>query len=377
MIFEDAWRLIVRTILLLVAVGLALTFLWEIRDILALVLAASIVAAGVGPVAYRIHEFEIGPRRWRIPPVFGVLIVYIGLTVLLVTIGSIVFPPIFTNLIELINAAPTIFKNVEHVLDQQRVTYPFIPEIKIDQGLIVQGATQLRAFLPNAFSIFFGFVNSIVQMMFILVLALYLTIEAPHLRDFVLRLIPVDQRTHFLEVTTEIAWRTGRWVIGQLILATVVGAAVGIVMFILGVPYPFALAFVAFIGELIPTVGPIVTGVAMALVALTTSPLQFTLTVAWAILVQQLENNLLVPRIVGTAVGISPLTVILALLIGGSLLGIVGAILAVPVAAALQVLITRLIEIKEEQTEQKEIVENPGAVGEPDDVPSAAGGPTV
>ena len=137
-------------------------------------------------------------------------------------------------------------------------------------------------------------------------------------------------------------------------MATSVALAWVVGLLILDIPYPFALAFVAFVGELIPLVGPIVTGVIAAAVALTTSPLQFGLTIVLAILVQQLENNLLVPRIVGTAVGISPLTVILALLIGGSLMGFIGAILAVPVAAAVQVLIGRLVAIHEEEAARRE-----------------------
>lgn len=346
---SDAWRLILRTIFLLIGLGLLLIFLWHIREIVALVLAACVVAAGVAPVAYRISEFRLGPRGWRINTAISVLIIYVILFVVVGYISSIVFPPIFHNVEELIYATPSIIANLNATIDIQRANYPFIPEFHIDQSLIAQAATQLRSYAPNAFNVVFGFVNSLFQGFFVLVLALYVVVEAPHIRDFVLKLVPRNQRQHVIEVSNEIAWRTGRWVLGQLVLATVVGFSVGLVMLLLGIPYPFALAFIAFVGELIPMVGPIVTGIAMALVALTTSPIQFGLTVAWAILVQQLENNLLVPRIVGSAVGISGLTVILALLIGGSLLGLVGAILAVPVAAALQVLIVRLIEIRDEQ----------------------------
>jgi predicted PurR-regulated permease PerM len=369
---DHAWRLIVRTVFLILAVVLGLIFLWHIREIVALVLAAAVVAAGVAPVAYWISSQRIGPRGWHLSPVFGVLLVYLVLAVVFGVVSSIVFPPVFHNVQELILAAPQIAENLENVLDRQREFYPWLPQLEIDQQLLLQGANQLRGLAPNAFNIFFGFVNSIFQALFVLVLALYITIEAPSIRDFILRLVPRDQRQHVIEVTEEIAWRTGRWVVGQLVLATVVGAGVGIVMLLLDIPYPFALAFVAFIGELIPMVGPIITGVCMAMVALTTSPPQFVLTVAWSILVQQLENNLLVPRIVGTAVGISPLAVILALLIGGSLLGFVGAMLAVPVAAALQVLANRLIEIREAEEDRKQKAKIEAAVRTEAPIPAEA-----
>ena len=351
---QDAWSLIVRTIFLLLGIGLALVFLWFIHEIVALVLLAAVAAAALAPAAYWINQFRFGPKGWRIPTVFGVLLVYIGLIVILIIISSLVFPPVIDNLQGLILAAPRYFADAEAIVEQLRGQYPWIPEIQIDQSLIIQVTNQIRAYLPTAFSIFFGVLNTIFDAFFVLILALYITLEAPHIRDFVLRLVPRSQRQHVLEVTNEIAWRTGRWAGGQLVLATVVALAWVVGLLIIGIPFPFALAFVAFVGELVPMVGPIITGVIAAGVALTTSPLQFGLTIALAILVQQLENNLLVPRIVGTAVGISPLTVILALLIGGSLMGFIGAILAVPVAAALQVLVGRLVAIHEEEVARRE-----------------------
>ena len=351
---QEAWGLIVRTIFLLLALGLALVFLWVIREIVALVLLAAVTAAAVAPAAYWINQFRFGPRGWRIPTVVGILIVYLSLVVILVVISSLVFPPVIDNIQGLVMAAPRFLEGAEQLLDQQRLNNPWLPEIEFDQSLVGQVSNQARAYLPTAFNIFFGFLNSIFQAFFVLILALYITIEAPHIRHFVLRLVPRNQRQHVIEVTNEIAWRTGRWAGGQLVLATVVALAWVVGLLILDIPFPFALAFVAFVGELIPMVGPIVTGVIAAAVALTTSPLQFGLTIVLSILIQQLENNLLVPRIVGTAVGISPLTVILALLIGGSLMGFIGAILAVPVAAALQVLVGRLVAIHEEQVALRE-----------------------
>lgn len=345
----EAWRLIVRTVFLLLGLGLGLVFLWLIREIVALVLAATVVAAGVAPPAYWINGVRLGPRGWRIAPVFGVLIVYLASAVIVGVISSIVFPPVFDNIQGLVLAIPQIVLTLNERIDALRFDNPWIPQIDINQSVFFQITEQVRGYLPTAFNIFFGLLNSLFQALFVLVLALYITVEAPNIRDFVLRLVSDDQRRHVIEVSNEIAWRTGRWVIGQIVLAAIVALATLLGVLALKIPYPFALAFVAFIGELIPMVGPVVAGIAAAVVALTTSPLQFGLTIAWATLVQQLESNLLVPRIVGTAVGISPLTVILALLIGGSLLGLVGALLAVPVAAALQVLVSRLVALREEQ----------------------------
>ena len=95
---QEAWGLIVRTIFLLLALGLALVFLWVIREIVALVLLAAVTAAAVAPAAYWINQFRFGPRGWRIPTVFGILIVYLSLVVILVVISSLVFPPVIDNM---------------------------------------------------------------------------------------------------------------------------------------------------------------------------------------------------------------------------------------------------------------------------------------
>ena len=89
---RDAWSLIVRTIFLLLAIGLALVFLWVIHEIVALVLLAAVVAAAIAPAAYWINQFRFGLTGWRIPTVVGVLLVYIGLIIILIVISSLVFP---------------------------------------------------------------------------------------------------------------------------------------------------------------------------------------------------------------------------------------------------------------------------------------------
>ena len=212
---RDAWSLIVRTIFLLLAIGLALVFLWVIHEIVALVLLAAVVAAAIAPAAYWINQFRFGLTGWRIPTVVGVLLVYIGLIIILIVNSSLVFPPVIDNLQELFLTAPRFFADIEQTIEQLRGQYPWIPEIQIDQSLISQVTTQIRVYLPAAFSIFFGVLNTIFEAFFVLVLALYITLEAPRIRDFVLRLLPPDQCQHVAEVTNEIAWRTGRWAGGN------------------------------------------------------------------------------------------------------------------------------------------------------------------
>jgi len=128
------------------------------------------------------------------------------------------------------------------------------------------------------------------------------------------------------------------WLGGQLLLSGIIGSTAALGLFLMGVPFFWVLALIAAIGELIPIVGPILSAVPAVIVALSVKPALALAVILFFVAQQQLENHLLVPKIMQRQVGISPVFVIIALLIGGSLLGVIGAILAVPTAAILQVL---------------------------------------
>ena len=132
--------------------------------------------------------------------------------------------------------------------------------------------------------------------------------------------------------------KVSAWLGGQLLLGSIIGATTAIGLGLMGVPYFFVLALIAGIGEMIPMIGPMLSAIPAIAVAFTVSP-GLALGVAVFFLVQQqLENAVLVPKVMGETVGLSAVTVILSLLIGGALLGFVGALLAVPTAAIIQVL---------------------------------------
>lgn len=131
-------------------------------------------------------------------------------------------------------------------------------------------------------------------------------------------------------------------------LALLIGATAALGFFLMGVPYFYVLAAIAAVGELVPVVGPIVAAVPAVLVGLSVSPALALAVLVFCFLQQQLENHVLVPRIMSRQVGVSPAVVIVALLIGGSLWGLIGAVLAVPTAAVIQVLFEELtIDVSE------------------------------
>ena len=171
----------------------------------------------------------------------------------------------------------------------------------------------------------------IIDFLFMFVLGVYLLASGPQVRRWVHDvLVPARQRSQFRRIEAEAARLFGAYIRGQLLLGLIVGTVSGVAYFVLGVPYAVLLGVLAGIFELVPIVGPIVAGAAAALVALTQPfPLVVWVVLA-AIAIQQLENNLLVPRISGGAVGLHPLAALLAVLVGVEVAGVIGALFAVP-----------------------------------------------
>jgi predicted PurR-regulated permease PerM len=189
---------------------------------------------------------------------------------------------------------------------------------------------------------FWGVVGGLFGLITILILTFYFLVEADGLFAAFVRLFPAARRPQVRELSGKITQKVSGWLTGQLILGAIIGATTAIFLGALGVPYFYVLALLSGVGELIPYVGPIVAALPAIAVAAGSS-WQLALAVAVFFFVQQqLEGTILVPKLMEQQVGLSAAGVIVALLIGNAILGIPGAILAVPTAAVVQVLFQEL-----------------------------------
>jgi predicted PurR-regulated permease PerM len=168
--------------------------------------------------------------------------------------------------------------------------------------------------------------------------------------------LPLERQAQAIVLTERIGSRLGAWARGEAVLAAIIGTLTWLGAIALGLPYAAALALIAAVGELIPNLGPIIAAIPLIAVGFLSSPSQGLLAVGLAILVQQLENNLIVPRVMGQAVNLHPVAVMLAILGGNELLGIPGALLAVPVVASLSVI---LDEIQRERRARRSVGPEP------------------
>ena len=223
----------------------------------------------------------------------------------------------------------------------------------VERGLLAEPITLQEAlekapvgssadYVTTVLGALWGVLGGVVGVVTILILTFYLLVEAETILATFVRLFPRRRRSRVEAVSREITHKVSAWLGGQLLLAAIIGAG-GIGLGLLGVPYFYVLALVAAVGEVIPVVGPILAAVPGIAVAFGESRALALWVAGFYLLQQQVENHVLVPKLMERQVGVSAAAVIVALLIGSAVLGVIGAILAVPTAAIVQVLFQELV----------------------------------
>jgi predicted PurR-regulated permease PerM len=203
---------------------------------------------------------------------------------------------------------------------------------------LAQISTQGTTILDNAVSILTGTVNIIFDLVVVLIISVYLLADGGRFIGWLMGIVPEGRREQVWYFVNSLDRVLGGYIRGQLIVAITVGILAGVGCYALGVPYALLIGIFALIAESIPVFGPVIASIPAILVALFSVPLlNKFLVVAWFIVIQQVEQNVVGPRITGRAVGIHPVVAMVAILIGVESAGIIGAFLAVPIAGLLQV----------------------------------------
>lgn len=307
----------------IVAAVLILAALWLFARTLALLALAIAIAAALVPLVAWLEK--------RMPRTLAVLLVYLGILVIFVIIGWIIFPPIFAQAQEIALIAPDLISQVERLYEQ----YAPVGEVPFVERLL----EQLGQGIGRLVAVPLGLASGVVDLVLILFVSLYTLIEAPRMRRFALSLFPVESRPQVDHVLNSMAQAMGGFIRGAVITAIIIGVVTSIGLSIIGIPFPLVLGLIAGVLELLPYIGPIIAAVPMLIVALLQSPTQALIVLIFFVILQQLESNVLVPNIMKTQTEISPLLSIIAIVAGASLGGILGALVAIPIAAALRVFV--------------------------------------
>jgi predicted PurR-regulated permease PerM len=206
-------------------------------------------------------------------------------------------------------------------------------------GDITKGVGKVSGGVADVGVSAFGAVTLVFSVTF---LTLFGLIDAPHARDWIGSLLYRDKRERYLQVTDRIIRTTSRYMLGNLAISLICASVYGVTAAILGLPYPLALALIAGLLDLIPNLGATLAGVIIGLVALSVSLDALIVFAIVMVVYQQLENYVLQPTIIGKAARISGFTVLASVLAFGALFGLIGAVIAVPIAAGLQIVTEEL-----------------------------------
>ncbi len=310
-----------------------LVVLYAIRDVLVLIFIALILAAVLEPaVQYFVTK--------NVPKGLAILLWYFIVIGLITFIFAVVVPPVTRQIAELARDFP-----FEYTTTRYGWNGPASAVVAPTTDLLEQFTSFLRHWRDaagsrggNLITTVFGIFGGFVSFVSVLVMAFYMLLERDGLRKFVKAIVPVNFQEPALSLLQRMQYKMGLWVRGEFILMVSVGLLSYIALLILGVRYALVLALLAGLLEIVPIIGPITAAIPAVVIAFAESPLRAVTVLVMYVVIQQLENHVLIPRVMSKSIGLSPLLVIIAILVGAKLGGIVGTLLAVPAITALSVL---------------------------------------
>lgn len=315
-------RTIVRVIIVLCLVWL----LKELWHILLLLMIALLLAAALDPLCRRMQARGVS-RPTAVGTVVG------GTTVILVAVLAITLSPLITQGEEFIDALPQQVDRVEGILSR----YPRVLEAVNDAVESISAEPADANVAESALEVGQRVISFVADAFVVLVFAIYLLLDGDRIYRWCFRYVPNRYRRKMDRTIPEVSRVVSGYVTGQMITSTLFAVFAFLVLYAVGAPQPLFLALLAGIGDAIPIVGVTVVTIPTVLLALTVSLSAAIIVLAAYLVYQQIENYILIPRIYKTTLNISSFSVLIAVLIGSALLGIVGALLALPIAAAIPV----------------------------------------
>lgn len=326
---------VIKVVLILIGAW----FLFLIRDVLVVILFALFLAALIDPFA---DWFE----KKKIPRSIAVLLIYILLLGILALLVTLLVPPLRHDIPQIVENLSDLWQRFgREMLNIQSLAIErgFVDDVQRNIDFLREGLDRV---LAGAFSTIRGAIGFIAGLIVALVMAFYMVVEENALKKFLKQISPADVHTYLSEMLIRVQDKIGQWLRGQLLLSLIIGVLVYIALLILDVRAALALALLAALAEFVPYIGPVFAALPAIVLGFADSPLKGLLTALAYVVIQQLENNLFVPKIMQRAIGLNPIVSIIALLIGARLGGVIGALFAIPVATAISVFVSDYVETK-------------------------------
>lgn len=308
-----------KTIVFTVFFLISLQLLWTLREIIYALFLGFILMSALKPVVEKLVAFKF-------PRPIAVFVALAATITLVVSALTILLPPLISEIVVFISNLPGILAN----------TFPFLTEYLKFESTI--------QFLPditqNFFKVATGAFSNFLFIISVVFFSFYFLLEERLMESFLEKFLSPKEVSKILSVSQKIELRMGAWMRGELILMLVIGIATYIGLKVLGIKFALSLAFIAGLLEVIPIIGPIVASLPAFVVASSTSFVLGGATLVLYVIIQQLENNVVVPYVMSKTAGIHPITTLIALAIGAKLGGLMGAIIAVPTALFIETVVS-------------------------------------
>ncbi len=310
-----------------------LIVLYFLKSVVAIVVFALLLAALIDPIVVRL-------AKWHFPKWLTVIFVYIFLILILSGAMVLLVPTLVEQTKEVLTTyAPYIEQAAGNVINISSVLSGDLFAQDLDQVFAsIQGSGLIEA-APQVISVISDVFGGLITMLVIFILAFYLVVEEKTLLSGLESGLPKKYKLFTEELLPVWRVKVGSWVRGQLFIMFTIFSMTYLSFLAIGVPYALVLAIIAGILEIVPFIGPIVTAIIAVVIALSVSPLTAVLVILFCFIIQQIEAELLTPKVMQKVVGLNPVVVIVAILIGFEIGGVVGAMLAIPVTMSLAVFV--------------------------------------
>ena len=316
-------------------------FIYVLKDVLIVFLFGLIIASAISPFSNWLDQKGF-PRLW------GVLILFLVVLGLFALVASLVIPSLATDIDQLTTTLPTVFEKVSVSLENVQQGAPayldFVSEI---QNILSGFSSYLQQSSQSVVGLAVGIFGGVISFLAVLVISFYLSVTKKGVESFLESVVPEKYESYVKDLWKRSERKVGLWLQGQLLLALIVGLVVYVGLSLMGIKFALVMGLLAFAFEIVPVVGPVLAAIPAVILAFLQEPTLGLWVILFYVIVQQLENHILVPVVMGKTIGLNPVVVIMALLVGANLAGIAGMIIAVPVA-------TIIVEVLDDMARKKE-----------------------
>jgi predicted PurR-regulated permease PerM len=352
-------RTVVKVVLIIVAVVLCLYLIYLLRRPITWLFIAMFIAVALTPPVNRLSRHM---KRG-----FAIALVYLSLLGVIVGLTALLVPPVVNEATELADNAPSYVEDVRDYVEKNDRLNEINQDYQITDKLEEEAATlpsRIGAGAGVLRDIGFGLVNGIFAFVTIMVLAAFMLSGGPTWRRQALGLLAADRAERMDRILTHMSRAVSGYVTGALVVALIAGTSTFIALTIIGAPFAAPLAVVAGLFSLVPLVGATIAAVLIGLVTLFSDfPTDTILWAVWAIVYQQIENNLIQPQVQKRTVNVNGFVVLVSVLFGATLLGVLGALVAIPIAASIQIVIREWWNYRRENRITAGTMPDTGATG--------------